>query len=197
MKIAFLGTCQAPVVGRLLHLAARGRVESRGIELLGEITDSDRSWVAEADIVFYQHGEKERNTELVQAAPGRVLRIPLVGARFLWPFSGKGHPQNAETVTPWRIGGLYDGAFVDDQLLNLMRDRNVERHSPETLVDDLVEEYLALDYAKLVDLNRLLERDHQMAGRVGGELGARIWAVLERDFRSQPLLFNGGRPARR
>jgi hypothetical protein len=197
MKIVLLGTCQAPVVGRLLHLAAHGRVESRGIELLGEITDSDRSWVAEADIVFCQHGEKERNTDLIQAATGRILRMPLVGARFLWPFAGKGHPHNAETITPWRFGGLYDGALVDDQLLNLMHSRNVDRHSPETLVDDLVEEYLALDYAKLVDLDRLLKRDHQMAGRVGGELGARIWTVLERDFRSQFLLFNGSRPGAR
>ena len=105
MKIVFLGTCQAPVVGRLLHLAARGKVESRGIELPGEIKDSDRASVAEADIVFYQHGEKERNNDLIQAATGRVLRMPLVGARFLWPFSGKGHPRNAETVTPWHIGG--------------------------------------------------------------------------------------------
>lgn len=197
MKIALLGTCQAPIVGRLLHLAARGRVESRGIELVGEVTDGDRSWVAEADIVFYQHGEKERNNDLIQAVAGRIQRMPLVGARFLWPFAGKGHPHNAETVTPWRIGGLYDGAVVDDQLLKMMQDRNVDRDSPEALVDDLIEEYLALDYASLTDLDRFLERDHQMAGRVGGEAGGRIWAVLERDFRSQPLLFNGSRPGAR
>ena len=78
-----------------------------------------------------------------------------------------------------------------------MHERTVDRDAPESLVDDLIEEYLALDYAKLVDLDRFLERDHQMAGRVGGELGARIWAVLERDFRSRPLLFNGSRPGAR
>jgi hypothetical protein len=50
--------------------------------------------------VFHQHGERPRLTELVRTATGKVMRMPMVGARLLWPFSGSGHPTNAETITP-------------------------------------------------------------------------------------------------
>jgi hypothetical protein len=181
------------MVGRLLNLAARGSLESHGIELLRGITDIDKIKVAEADVVFHQHGERPQLIELVRTSTGEVARMPMVGARFLWPFSGSGHPANAETITPWHIGGLFPGEVVDDQLVALIQKYGAGPGSPESLVDDLIEEYLALDYAKLVDLDQLLERDRQMAGRVGGEPGARIWAVVERDFRSRPLLYTSGR----
>jgi hypothetical protein len=193
MKIVFLGTCQAPIVGRLLHSAARGRIESHGVELLRGITDSDRAWVAEADVVFHQYSERQLYSDLIKIATGRVLRMPMVGARFLWPFVGSGHPRNAETITPWHVGGLYPDAVVDDQLVALIQKYDAGPDSPESLVDELIEEYLALDYAVLTDLDALLERDRQMAGRIGGELGARIWAVVERDFRTRPQLFATGR----
>jgi hypothetical protein len=192
MKIAFLGNCQATTVAELLNHFAQGEIECRAFEPYHDFDDGGRLWLAKADIVFEQPLEREKSAEILRVATGRIQRMPLIGARFLWPFVSAGHPRNAETITPWHGGGVFHGAVVDDQLCALMQKHDVGPDSPQSAVDDVIAEYLALDYAELADLSGILERDFRMCGRIGGELGAQIAAVVQRDFRSLPLFFNVG-----
>lgn len=187
MRIAFLGNCQALSVAATFRLAAGDGVECRGFEVPRGFGPADAAWITEADVVFEQPVELKRSGVVTRQARGRVVRMPLLAARFLWPFAGAGHPRNAETVAPWLPDGRYSGQVVDDQLRALIDERGTGPDSPRAEIDGLVADYLALDFARRVDLDAMLEQDRLTAGRLGGELGARMADLIVRDFRTQRL----------
>lgn len=194
--IAAIGNCHAAVIGRMLeHFAPQaGGAQVRVFKMDTPWSEEDRGWIASSDLVVKQTGDFAAPNTAIDFGAARVVPFPLVSGQFLWPFNIKGHPRNAETVTPWRPTGLFHFQVVDSQILRLMTRRRVGPESTDREIAALVDEYLSLDYAQMINLDRMFEISRAKLRRAAEIVGYNLWDVVERDFRAIPTFITALHP---
>jgi Polysaccharide biosynthesis enzyme WcbI len=197
-KIAILGNCHSTVVSRIIkHL--HGQDESLAVKVFKShdpLSDDDRRWIAAADVIVKQTADFSKAHAEMHFERARVVPFPLITGQFLWPFNTKDHPRNAETITPWRKDGLFHFELTDSQIIRLMNERKICPNSTSTEIDALLDEYLELDYAKLLNLDRLLAISREKMSRATEIVGYNLWDIVERDFRSIPTFMTALHPER-
>jgi hypothetical protein len=194
LAISAIGNCHASVIGRMLEhfLGEAGWI--RVFKLDTPWSEEDRRWIAASDLVVKQTGDFAAGSPALDTGRARVVPFPLVSGQFLWPFNTKGHPRNAETITPWRPTGLFHFQVVDSQLIRLMARRAVGPESTDREIEDLLDEYLGFDYAAMIRLERLFEISREKMRRAADVVGYDLWRVVERDFRAIPTFITALHP---
>jgi hypothetical protein len=179
MKIVFFGNCQmqalrlatqlfaVPYTGDSVewHFSAKG------------ITPALRAALAQADVVVDQtspmpqrHGVEKLETR------ARRLRVPLVGANFLWPFAGKAHPDSVRKYGP------YNPFFAD------MGDAWLAARLKEGGdLDQAVAAYIALDVAQVAGLDWRYEVELDSLALLQRNTPYRFAELIAEYFRTERL----------
>jgi len=193
-RIAVVGNCQAGQIVRLLQglPADRCALECRHVVAYQDPRPGDREFVESADRILVQVTDfNQRNDPLkdLGEAGGRRIAFPLLAAHLLYPFASKVHPRNPESRSAYYPAGHYEAQVSDQHLIGMMA------ASPEADPKALVERFLAEDYRKLLDLDRLYELNRHKMERIGRAAGLDLWPVFERSFRHQPAFWTVAHPA--
>lgn len=194
MKIAILGNCQGETLARLLPPAieAYPGFDCRYLGEMHRLQPGALEFLRSADRILVQVTDTAHDKDVLREldqAPGRKILYPLLYGNFLYPFAGKAHPLNALSRSPGCQGGHYEEQVSDAQLITLMA-----RHADEP-VQDIVRRYLELDYAQLIDLDRLYEMNASKLRRLGKLAGLDLWPRVEQHFRTQPVFWTHLHPA--
>ena len=186
LNIAVAGNCQAGIVANVIRHALR---DVAGLDCRHIITDGEETanaFIENADHVVLQITDfHTRGNPAAEGSrrSGRPLRFPLIACNFLYPFAGKPHPCAAASRSTACPSGFYEGQLSDSVLLNLMN------REPDAPAQHIVQLYLAQDYTRHTDLDRLFEINRMKMQRIGAHSGLDLWPKIERMFRDAPLFF--------
>lgn len=181
-RIAFVGNCQAAVLGNILKKIAPERPAPLIVQSFLPVPDETRQAIREADIVVWQ----KTNTPTPLGAPdttGKLIEFPWVSATFLWPYYGPAHI-NYRSDPPYTP---YWGSEVGDRFLNtLIRDG--------VAPDDGLTRYLEHDHepAKLDRAYEIAMEYQRVRDRHCGDY--RTGDIIEAQFRSKPLFRTPSHP---
>jgi hypothetical protein len=194
MKVAVIGNCQGGVLAHVIEKAFSDHEEFvvRYVPSYEAAAPDDREFVRQADKVLSQVTEgasKNKLVEEIKTISREVIYYPLLSCIFLYPFSTKPHPRSDVSRGAHIPGGYYAEGLSDSQLIALM-----EKH-PDRTSEDIADEFLALDYNDIIDLDALLERSRAQAERAAAISGLNIWPRVERLFRYQPVFWTNLHPA--
>ena len=148
MHIVFIGNCQLVALSNIYKTFV---VPHTGDEVQCLACNASSAEVLRsielADIVVEQVFDVKQSIDLdALSLRGRRVRLPVVGAQFLWPFAGSAHPESAS-----RYGG-YDPFRLE------MGDGYLNRLLKEGLApQEAARRYIDADVSKLVNLDRLRE----------------------------------------
>lgn len=179
MRIFFFGNCQL----QSLFEAYRALV----VPVTGDVVAWQHSFsplagttpenIARADVLVTQIANFEPKTRIDHLPTNaRRMVVPVVGAAFLWPYSGTPHP---DALARHGSYNPYPSERSDGWLLK----RLAEGVEPDAAVD----EYLAIDIAKVAHLDRRyeMEMDSQRAREAGTPYAAADF--IDSQFRAQKL----------
>ena len=186
-RIAVVGNCHGGVIRSVLsQICPPTDVETRFFKIGRPQPDDASSWIEAADTVLIQANDCAV-PELPWPTRGRLVPFPLLTAQFLWPFNVRAHRRNDEAKTVAMPEGLFNHVMCDAQLLRLIESRDIAADAPQPLVDDVVETYLALDFARLTNLDRLFQIAGDSTRRNADVVGYDMFSLIERDLRSGPV----------
>ena len=148
LHIVFIGNCQVVALSTIYRTFVVPHTGDE-VQCLGcnaASADNLRS-IEAADLVVEQVFDVKQGIDLdALALRGRRVRVPVVGAPFLWPFGGSAHPESLS-----RYGGY-------DPFRQEMGDGYLNRLLKEGLrPEEAARRYIDADVSKLVDLDRLRE----------------------------------------
>lgn len=186
MRIAVVGNCHADIVVQAVRHALRDvpGLDCRHIVSYRSATEADQAFIDSADRLLTQVADFKSRGEAAGKLGERSERVglfPLIAGNFIYPYSGKAHPRAAESRSVFCPSGYYEGQVSDSMLVDLM-----EKHAGEP-VEAIVDRYLALDYASLLDLDRLFDINRMKMQRIGQAAGLDLWPKIERSFRDVPV----------
>ena len=183
--VLFYGNCQAQALGDLY----RNQIAPRRDEIVslvflgGEL----KGQVARADVVIEQVFDSHEPIVAADLKAGaKWFRFPMVLGTFLWPFASQAHVQNESY--PFLTSGPYPAELGDNYLNRLIG---------RVPFGDAVTRYMELDVPAHVHLDRLFEismasqRERDEISEIG------VTALIEQNFRSEPLFLTRGHPTRR
>lgn len=177
-NVVFVGNCQVSAMRTLYSRFVAPHTKDRVVYVesftspSGQAQDDIRS----ADVLVRQVQDFSSKTDDIEtAAP--VFKVPVVSAKFLWPFSGRPHPKNAPE--PGLRGGPFSGHMGDSYMNRLL----VADVPQERVADQCI----AMDVAAEVDLDRLFHISQSKQKRLDDELGYGVAAIVEEYFRTERL----------
>ncbi len=188
MRIAVVGNCHGGTIAQAIRAALRDvpALDCRHIVSYEQSSEADRAFVEQADRVLAQVTDFKRRDGVagdLQQRSDRVGLFPLIACNFLYPYAGKPHPLAASTRSAYCPSGYYEEQLSDSNLIRLM-----EAHRDEP-VEAIVERYLALDYAGMIDLDRLYDMNRMKMERIGAAAGLDLWRKVARGFRDAPMFW--------
>jgi len=194
VRIAIVGNCHGNIIAQVVRKAldAEADVDCRHIVNDRRVEEADRAFIDTADRVLLQVVDfKGRNAAVTgeNLRPGVVGLFPLIACNFIYPFAGRAHPRSHESRSDHCPSGYYEGQSSDSVLMDLM-----EKH-PDEPVEAVVDRYLEVDCARLVDLDRLYELNRLKMQRIGAAAGLDLWPKIERGFRDAPMFWTYLHPA--
>lgn len=190
MKVVFFGNCQAGALRMLFSRYVQPHTgdEAAAITSYTNLSEADHANLASADVIAMQTQDfnaKAGPVELPAGVP--VHRFPVVGASFLWPFSGRDRTGNV--TDPNLPSGPYPAQLGDSYLNRLLRDgidlAEAERH------------YIELDVAKVTDLDRLFNIALTKQRRMDESLGYDLATLISDHFRTERLFTTAYHPEAR
>jgi Flp pilus assembly protein TadD len=153
------------------------------VDDLGLDESTLRARLVDADVVIVQERDFKRDI-VIDGRGALVFRFPMIVAGFLWPFANEPHVHNVAERP------ISDGPYpsqMSDSFLNRLIVRNV---SPE----DALEQYLALDIAKVAHLDRLMEIYLDKQRQRDLATGYAIATEIENRFRTERLFLTAEHP---
>jgi hypothetical protein len=197
MKISFIGNCHADVLSRVLKYAYSDdpSLEIRHFRSYSDLIDEERTFIADSKLVVRQTADFSTAAGKIDFGRALVVPFPLVTGQFLWPFNTRDHPQNKMSVGDSRDSNFFVSTVTDWQVIRLMSSRNINQKSECNEIESLLDDYLALDYAKLTNLDRLFELSRAKMRQATEMVGYDLWAIVERDFRTLPAFVTPLHPA--
>jgi len=188
LRIAVVGNCHGDIIAKAARVALRAveSLDCRHIVSYATATDADRGFIDMADRVLLQVTDFTAPNSLaagLDLRSGQVGTFPLVACNFLYPYAGKAHPLASASRRPYCPSGYYEGQLSDTMLIDVMH-----RHE-DAPTENAVAEYLALDYARLLDLDRLYDMNRIKMQRIGAASGLDLWPRIERRFRDMPIFW--------
>jgi hypothetical protein len=198
MRVVFFGNCQmqalraattlfaVPHTGDSVewHFCAKG------------ITPELREAVARADVLVDQISQMpQRHSVEGLETRARRLRVPAVGANFLWPFAGTSHPDSVrkhgvynpffgEMGDAWLVGRLngvgdYDAAVADYMALDVAREARLDRRYEMGLeTQAFLERETPYRFADLIAAHIRTERLFRTPYHIEGRLFRHMVAVF-------------------
>jgi hypothetical protein len=186
-RIAVLGNCHAGVLRNVIgHAWGADVVEAKFFKVTQPLTEDAPAWIEAADLILVQANDCGA-PKLPGPVQGRVVPFPLLTAQFLWPFNVRSHKRNEDARTVAMPEGLFNHVMMDAQLLRIIEDREIAPDAGQDAVDEAVQAYLDLDYAGMINLDRMLELARAAARKSADVVGYDVFSVVERDFRSKPV----------
>ncbi len=188
LRIAVIGNCHGDIIAKAARVALQGAgpLDCRHIVSYASATEDGRDFIDLADRVLLQVTDFKALNSLatgLDVNSQRVGTFPLIACNFLYPYAGRAHPLAAGTRSAYCPSGYYEGQLSDGMLIEVMG-----RH-PAGATDAAVSDYLALDYAKLLDLDRLYEMNRTKLQRIGAASKLDLWPKIERRFRDVPVFW--------
>jgi len=148
LHIVFIGNCQAVTLSNIYKTLVVPHTGDT-VQCLGCNAPSadDLRTIEIADLVVEQVFDIKQGIDLdTLSLRGRRVRVPVVGAPFLWPFAGTAHPESVS-----RYAGY-------DPFRPEMGDGHLNRLLKEGLdPDEAARRYIDADVCRLVNLDRLRE----------------------------------------
>ena len=194
MRISAVGNCQVEAITRALRqaLSERPDVEVRYVASYAAASAEDKLHIASSDIILEQVTDRPPKSlsEVLRSATARRVLVPLLSCNFLYPFSNRPHPRAKTAVSAAFPNGCYESQLSDTTLVDLMAQH------PNSSAEEIADAYLALDFAKLVPLDDLLELNRLKNERAGAIAGLNLWPRIEALFRYEPLFWTTLHPAR-
>ena len=160
-----------------------------------DIAEADRAYIAACDLVVRQTADFTNVAGTIETGSARVVGFPTLTGQFLWPFNTRDHPRN--NSIPGREGtpGIFVSTLTDGQLLRLGNRMGLAPGAAEERVEEVLDAYMELDYAKLANLDRLMEITRVKMRQAAEITGYDLWHVVERDLRSRPTFLTPLHPA--
>jgi Flp pilus assembly protein TadD len=187
-KVVFLGNCQATRLWVLYNEQFQpitGDTTEMVVNFV-DLTERGSRALQDADIIVAQAMDAEQSVSLDTIdTQARTVEFPLVTGLFLWPFFS-GQPRVGNAPLPYLADGPYGQQFGDRWL-----DKKIVAGVEP---DDIVEEYLALDVAKAVNLDRLYDLVMERARQRDRRTGFAIAPVIENGFRDRQLFMSPANP---
>jgi hypothetical protein len=199
MKVAIFANCHGHVVSDLIKRvsALRGSQDIVCTPFLKYETLAQHQLdeLHACDMLIDQVGDPDAIDERIVGFRGRVIKMPPLSARVFYPFSGKEYPGNDATKRPWRSQGIYTLDMTDWQLVQIAQKRGLGPDSDLSAINAAIDEYLALDYAKLINLDRVFELYRTQVRRVEAIDGFDVWRHFEAQFRARQICWDYGHPS--
>ena len=186
-RIAMIGNCQIEAMAGLYQRFVSTKTGDvvDYIRSYEDLSDNDRTAMQQADVIVEQLFDLKQKVDIadVAASTPRVY-VPFVTAGFLWPFAGSPHPSNPSR--PDLLAGPY-GAEASDSYLNRLILAGADP-------DDAVDQYLRLDVATHMNLDRLYELviDRQRSRDAASDFDN--VGEIERYFRVEPIFLSPYHP---
>ena len=179
MKLVFCGNCQMGALQRAYQTLVSPHTGDETTFVTFQHVDrpASRHAAAKADILVEQIWPTHKDGWLKGVNPGaRRLRVPSVGAPFLFPFAGTSHPDGARTY-----GAYYpfDGDYGDAWL--------VRRLKAGADPGRIQAEYFELDIARAGHLDRRLEMSLDGQRALDRGTGYDFATIIETHFRTERL----------
>ncbi|TWB21647.1 WcbI family polysaccharide biosynthesis putative acetyltransferase [Nitrospirillum bahiense] len=118
-----------------------------------------------------------------------IILVPLVAARFLWPFGGSEAHPTEPPPPPGREAQLYPAEIGDVYLNKLIRDGV----GPE----EALERYNSMDLGKTRNLDRMLDLTMEKQRERDQKTGYGVSEIIEAHFRTEPLFLTPHHPGLR
>jgi Flp pilus assembly protein TadD len=190
VKIVFFGNCQAGALHALYirYVQPYSGHESFHVASHNAKTDASAELLANADLIAGQAQDFAAKAGPLTPRDGLIIhKFPVVAGNFLWPYAGRERPGNkAETGFPL---GPFPAQLGDSQLNRLIRD-GVD---PE----EAARQYIEMDVAKAMDLDRLYDIVVSKQKRMDQELGFDVGSIVEEHFRDEQLFRTSYHPETR
>ncbi len=172
-SIVIYSNCQGEALRNALGVLLRGSdIPVHVVESYRDFTEVQARQLAECTLFIEQVQRNERCPieHYLQPSTPR-FRFPVMYNLALWPFSqghrdGEGHP------------ALFGSPINDGQIKALM----ARGGHTEALLD----EYEALDYGALVDIDGLIERNRSMIRELETHADISLWDGVEKRFTAEP-----------
>lgn len=186
-RIIFVGNCQLIKLSKIycntLATGLHGTAYYINPQL--ELTEADQQALAQADCVVWQIADVTSKVALsIVPAAVQIIKVPLVSAVFLWPFAGRPHPKSQKL--PHSPNGPFDPE-LGDVFLNGLIAEGVEP-------DEAVNRYLALDFSKRTNLDRLFELWCEAQRRRDQVSGFEMVDLIASRFREEQLFLTPHHP---
>jgi tetratricopeptide (TPR) repeat protein len=185
LHIVFIGNCQVVALSTIYQTFVvphtGDEVQSLGCNATS--ADNLRS-IETADVVVEQVFDLKQGIDLdTLALRGKRVRVPVVGAPFLWPFGGSAHPESLN-----RYGGY-------DPFRQEMGDGYLNRLLKEGLgPEEAARRYIDADVSRLVDLDRLREITMDRQRARDAATGYRCADLIEDEIAEQQLFLTPFHP---
>jgi tetratricopeptide (TPR) repeat protein len=177
-KIVFIGNCQGRRLQELYRddFAYLNGDTTEFLFIFEPPSDRVHQLLRGADVIVAQALDSEHALDIGKfETTAKTIWYPNVTGIFLWPFSGAEHIYNRSL--PYYAGGPYE---FGDRWLN----RKIETGIPPA---DIVSEYLDLDLAKAINLDRMYELHIDRARQRDARTGFDITSVIERRLTEEKL----------
>jgi tetratricopeptide (TPR) repeat protein len=161
--------------------------ECRYIGFPGTLDETARQAIETADVIVEQFADFRAAADLDGLSTrARRMKVPVVGAPFLWPFAGSGHPESVSRY------GRYDPfrPEMGDTYLNKLLLAGVTAEAAK-------QKYLVLDVPREVNLDRRYELLMESQRSRDQASGYRTADLIERYFRDEQLFLTPYHPTLR
>ena len=184
--LSFIGNCQAFMLAdfyKRVIASDKGDVVRR-FDFNLPMTNEDRAFVAKSDIVVIQKVEwptQIRCNDL--QITGRAVEFPQVGISFLWPFGYKDDFKAEEAEDQIDLSG----GQPSPQAHGIVQVRRLlQRDRP---ADQIVDEYVALDFGSIIDLDRFFELAAQKQKQRDAATGFNLMDYIQEALRKDLLFY--------
>jgi hypothetical protein len=188
-RVAILANCQGQDLLTLI-LALKGERTDIAVRHILNYVPSNRDeddFITVATHVVYQVTWNQQSFE--RRYPGQiVIYFPGLRLDCLYPFAGEAHPRNYAAWNETGSAGPFDDQLGDKQLNRIMSE--LAGAVPEKIYD----RFISLDYANLVDLDRIWERDRSRLERLGEIAGLDILGPIDAGLRLRPVFWTNLHP---
>ncbi len=179
MRIVFCGNCQMGALERAYRALVCAHTGDETTVVLFQHADRPAAVqaAARADILIEQIWPTHKEGWLKDVNPSaRRLRVPSVGAPFLFPFAGVSHPDSARHYGAYHP---FDGEFGDAWLVRRLNGGD----NPARIQA----EYMGLDVARAGHLDRRLEMALGAQRTLENNTGYDFASIIEHHFRTERL----------
>jgi tetratricopeptide (TPR) repeat protein len=179
-RVVFVGNCQARRLQEFYrdHLASFSEDTTECVVSYEPLSKRVQEILKSADVIVAQAVDSEMPVDVSKIdVSANVIWYPNVTGVFLWPYSSEAHIRNQSL--PWFHDGPYGDQFGDRWL-----NRAIAANLPP---EDVVDQYLELDIAKKINLDRLFELHIDRAHQRDARTDFALTPIIERCFREERL----------